>query len=949
MKDPAVRGSETTINASPARPPGLRGKTSFSPGENVAERFHITRFLGEGGMGQVYEAEDMVLGGLVALKTIRPEISSDQQTFERFKQEVRLAKEVTHDNVCRVFDLDNHNVPPFITMELLNGETLSARLSREGKMTTAEALPLIEQIAQGLAAAHQKGIIHRDFKPGNVMLSRTGSGVPHAKVTDFGLARTIDDCSSMAPGIVGTPGYMAPEQLEGRRATVASDIYALGVVMYEMVTGARPEFQRLTETAPSPRLTFPDLDPMWEAAILRCLERDSERRFSSAAEVVRAIRGNAGRFDRIEDSIRRHPAALVAAGLAATLAILIPFLIPSSRPNERTVLTQVTADSGLATYPAVSADGKLVAYASDRSGDENLDIWLEQIGGGDPVRLTRDPSDKYAPSFSPDGTKVVFRSERDGGGIYSVPTLGGEPQLIARGGFGPRFSPDGKWIAYWVGLPGSGFVEGSSHIYLKPVGGGPTKLFQPKFAADFWPIWTPDSEQLLFVGRQNPRAGGEKTLDWWIASLDGSPAKRTGARDAFERYNLKAPVGQDLITPSGWDSAGDRVLFSAALGDSTNIWDVPLSAESGQVAGPVRRRTAGAGVELYASAVPDPRRNSGLCYSSEILHVDVWELPLDANQGKVLGDMHRLTQGLSYAASPSLSADGTKLAFTGSRSGQWSVRTRDLETGKEAVHRSSEHMWFRARISADGNKVAYVDNQNAMYLVDVTKGASEKICDYCGPPTDISPDGSRVLFEPLGPPENVMMIDVATHRIGDMVEHESQPDWILYAGRFSPDGHWIAFHAAVDRSLNKRIFITPMRDGHGMAEADWIPVTTGSNIDAYVSWSPDGSLLYFLSDRDGFRCIWAQPLDPITKRPVGKAFAVQHFHRARQSLMRLDRGDVIGVSVASGKLVFALGELSGNVWLSETKRGSESRPQFFRWASAGEFLTSRMRVTRRPE
>ncbi len=236
-----------------------------------------------------------------------------------------------------------------------------------------------------------------------------------------------------------------------------------------------------------------------------------------------------------------------------------------------------------------------------------------------------------------------------------------------------------------------------------------------------------------------------------------------------------------------------------------------------------------------------------------------------------------------------------------------------------------------------------------MYLADLTKGTSEKICDSCGPPTDVSPDGSRVLFEPLGPPENVMMIDVATRRIGDMVEHQSRPDWILYAARFSPDGHWIAFHAAVDRSLNQRIFITPIRDGHGMAEADWIPVTTGSNVDAFVSWSPDGSLLYFLSDRDGFRCIWAQPLDPISKQPVGKAFAVQHFHRARQSLMRLDRGDVIGVSVARGKLVFALGELSGNVWLSETKGRSESQSQFFRWVSTGKFLTNRTQATRPPE
>jgi serine/threonine protein kinase/tetratricopeptide (TPR) repeat protein len=260
----------------------------FSSGQTASGRFRILRFLGRGGMGEVYEAEDLKLGGLVALKTIRPEIASDQKVFDRFLREIRLAKEVTHPNVCRVFDLDHHSQPPFLTMELLSGETLSARLRRE-KFTTAEALPLVEQMALALAAAHEQGIIHRDFKPGNVMLTPGKAGVTRAVVTDFGLARTVDGDSTMTPA--GTPNYMAPEQLTDGRATAESDIYSFGLVMHEMVTGARPDFHRLREPAPSPRRYAPDLDSSWEAAILRCLERDPAQRFSSAADVVRAIRG----------------------------------------------------------------------------------------------------------------------------------------------------------------------------------------------------------------------------------------------------------------------------------------------------------------------------------------------------------------------------------------------------------------------------------------------------------------------------------------------------------------------------------------------------------------------------------------------------------------------------------------------------------------------------------
>ena len=157
----------------------------FSPGQMVADRFRIICFRGEGGMGQVYQAEDEVLGGYVALKVIRPEIASDERTFERFKQEVRLAKAVTHENVCRVFDLNHDHVPPFVTMELVEGETLSRRLRRKGKLEPEDAFLLVKQMAAGLDAAHQKGIIHRDFKPGNVMLSRTARGTICPKITDL--------------------------------------------------------------------------------------------------------------------------------------------------------------------------------------------------------------------------------------------------------------------------------------------------------------------------------------------------------------------------------------------------------------------------------------------------------------------------------------------------------------------------------------------------------------------------------------------------------------------------------------------------------------------------------------------------------------------------------------------------------------------------------------------
>ncbi len=222
----------------------------FSPGARIAGRWEVTRFIAAGGMGEVYEVVDRELGARMALKTMRPELAAEARALDRFKREIHLARKVTHPNVCRIFDFgvhttDNGAQVPFLTMELLDGPTLSEHLSRVGRLTPATALPLVDQLTAALQAAHQAGVVHRDFKPQNIVLVDTRTTGLKAVVTDFGVARAFDgdDLAATrtgARGLIGSPAYMAPEQVEGRPAGPAADLYGLGVVLFEMVTGSLP-------------------------------------------------------------------------------------------------------------------------------------------------------------------------------------------------------------------------------------------------------------------------------------------------------------------------------------------------------------------------------------------------------------------------------------------------------------------------------------------------------------------------------------------------------------------------------------------------------------------------------------------------------------------------------------------------------------------------------------
>jgi tetratricopeptide (TPR) repeat protein len=313
-------------------PPGIVSRAAalhaFQPGETVAGRYRIDSMIGEGGMGEVYAAQDLELGERLALKTLRAG-ALGEAGMDGFRREVQLARKVTHPHVCRIFDFGKHGDAMFLTMELVEGETLAARLKRDGAMSATEALEVARQIASALDAAHAAGVAHRDFKPGNILVGRGADGAMRAVVTDFGLARPLasgGEGVSSAGLAIGTPAYMAPEQIEGKGAGPPADIYALGVVLYEMVTGELPYDARSplamaaekVRRLPAPPSARGAAGGVWDAVILRCLAFDPAERFGSAKEAVRAL--ESGRVPRNWRRRATRAAATIAGAALLTLA-----------------------------------------------------------------------------------------------------------------------------------------------------------------------------------------------------------------------------------------------------------------------------------------------------------------------------------------------------------------------------------------------------------------------------------------------------------------------------------------------------------------------------------------------------------------------------------------------------------------------------------------------------
>jgi tetratricopeptide (TPR) repeat protein len=378
---------------SPSGEPG-----ALSNGDRIG-RFRITRQIGAGGMGRVHEAEDMEFGGRVALKTLHPEYADRSDFAARFRREIQLARKVTHPNVCRILDVGRHELHgrqiTFLTMEFLAGETVAERLKR-GRVPPAEALPILRQIAQGLAALHAAGVIHRDLKPANIIVAPSGQ---RAVITDFGLAHTIEPAEleeqlTTAGQILGTPAYMPPEQLAGKKLVPQADIYSLGVVMYEMLTGRRPfESSNFVESAalkmartPDPPSRFVQLDSRWDSLILQCLEADVDKRPRNVAQVLGLLNGlDTGESVAVHRWRRK---LLMFGGIAAgTVAIALPAAYIYAEPDWRRTLCgkglefacRLPADKDIAVLPfetlgASESERKLAAGTARyvRTGFERL-------------------------------------------------------------------------------------------------------------------------------------------------------------------------------------------------------------------------------------------------------------------------------------------------------------------------------------------------------------------------------------------------------------------------------------------------------------------------------------------------------------------------------------------------------------------------------------------------
>ncbi len=902
-------------------------------GTTVAN-FQVLERLGQGGMGVVYKARDTKLGRLVALKVLAADLVISPEHRQRFLREAKAASALNHPNIVTIYDLVNSGGIDFIVMELVSGSTLDQIVARKGAKLH-EALTYAIQIADALATAHRAGIVHRDLKPANVVITPEGS----IKVLDFGLAKLLethpsaDAESTQAMGwtdksiteegmVLGTVAYMSPEQAEGRPVDARSDVFSFGSLLYELLSGERP-FRGDTKMAvlsavlrvdPKPvREVDPGIPPELERIVVRCLRKDPHRRFQTMADVRIELEevkedSDSGRLVAAAPADRQKRVGARAFLFLLLLLVIAGaglWMIESPSPARQTNLRQLTRDTGLTTDPALSRDGKLLAYASDRGGDGNLDIWIQQLGGAEPLRLTRDVTDERTPVFSPDGTRIAFRAEQEGGGIYVIPTLGGMPKKIVALGRNPQFSPNGNEIAYWVGPSGEGII-GNAFAYIVNSAGGVPRHAGGGLATSIHPIWSPDGKFLLIAARE--RVAGVQESDWWVIPVDGGRPVKTGALGALRKQNLTIGAVANTIVPEIWAADGEHVIFSARSGDTWNLWQIRLLPSTFQVTGTAERLSSGTTLEQR----PTASAAGQLAFASINESADVWSLPIQ--QGTIPGQLRQVTRD-GTVRTPALLRGDHKLFYVSGKSGQSEVYSLDLDTGRENKLTESPILKLEPQPNRTGTSVVYLQRAtpSAIFRISLTPEGQpiqdQKICDLCGAPSDWLHDDaslltSRVIKKRMG----AVLLETRSRKVSEVLSHADRAVW---HPTFSADERWILF--AAHDGIHSGIYVAPYR-GQAIREQEWIYVTDASSWDDKPRWALADELVYYTSDRDGFRCVWAQRLDRTTRRPVGSAIAVYHAHNSRRSLLNVDLA-WLDLAVARDRLLFNMTERTGNIWM----------------------------------
>ena len=887
--------------------------------------YRIDSKLGEGGMGLVYRARDLHLDREVAIKVLPTETVADPERKRRFAQEAKAASALNHPNILHIYDISAQDGVDFIAMEYVKGETLAQRIGRK-ELPLKQTLKYASQIADALTTAHRAGIIHRDIKPSNLIVSDKGV----VKVLDFGLAKLIEPTepnpgsptesmkADSAPRtevgtVVGTVAYMSPEQAAGKNVDARSDIFSFGTTLYEMVTGRRP-FQGDTKMStlaaiihhePPPPSEFAGaLPPELEKIIARCLRKDPERRAQHMDDVKLALEelkeesesgktATAARQPR--SAVFRYVA--VAAGAVIAGAAAFWFVANYLQREDAAIyqLRPITRDEARSFNPALSPDGKLLVYSSDRAGGNNVDLWLQQVAGGEPMRLTRHPARETDARFSADGSQIVF--VRAGAGVYTIPALGGTERLIVKEGSNPSYSPDGQWIAYTTGYPGSRELYG---LFLIPSSGGAPRKVPAALDAFCCPLWSPDGTHLVVVTNEvQPLVGTTHRRDWAIVPREGGAPIRLRAEQHLRGEGFSA------FQPVAWVGNPDRLFFSGTRAGRTNIWSVEIDPRKGTLRGKPRRLTAGTG-EFPGS----PSLDSRIPFSTGTGSMSLYSLGLDAREGKATGESQRVIQAGASEQFPTVTSDGRKMVFASRKLGTLDIWMKDLVTGEESVVVATPDEEPRGVISPDGSRLAFqrVENQRQVnYLFPLPGGPEEKFCEGCGSMLGFSSDGKSVLVSE-GEPTRFVLFEIDTGRKTVLAVHPKYP---IHDVSLSPDGHWCAFKLVLGAE-RQPVYVTPVRGGPPAAEQEWIQIAEG-HYNYKPFWSPDGKLLYYYSSKDGRNCLYGRRLDGSTKRPVDEEFSVHHFHGDLQPA----GGPYVGYGLTANRLYLPMQESKSSVWLAE--------------------------------
>jgi Tol biopolymer transport system component len=727
-------------------------------------RYEIGKLLGRGGMGEVYAARDAELDRPVALKFLLSEADGDRSGIRRFVREAKAASALNHPNILTVYEVVHAESGLAIAMELVEGKAL--RELRDTPLGSKQVVDLGRQIASALATAHEKGLVHRDIKPENLVLRQDGL----VKVLDFGLARTFPTqvtVKSQTTGwdtAPGTPRYMSPEQLCGGALTGATDVFSLGIVLYELATGRHPfEAEYAWETAyaihsrePAPPASLNDaISPALETLILATLSKDPNAR-PSALEVAHLLEAalrdaethradhplvheaplgpaRGGRGHPVERAHRTRtlaPQAWAGALVVAVAGLAVYAWISRRdvRPEAPLKLVPLTTFAGAKDYAAFSPDGSRIAF-SWNGGKEDVrerHIYIKAIGTGEPIQLTSAEEDDTWPAWSPDGRNIAFVRRLPGSerAVYIIPSAGGRERKLAVGGEGVSWSPDGKWLAL-ANLPAP---KGSGGLFLLSLVTGARREFSvPQSASDGFPVYSPDGQWIAFMRLRSER-------DVFIMPATGGPARQL-------TFDAKPKLG---LT---WTADNREIVYSTQREyGGAGLWRVSIS-------GGEPRRLAST---LDFAGNPNISRKGGrLAYTESWIDSNIYRsdgpgFTASGVPGQ-FGEPHKVIASSREDHSPSFSTDGERVAFVSNRTGHSEIWTAHRNGSHEVQLTHFESFAGTSRWSPDGRWIAFdciLDGNKDIWVISAEGGAPHRLTT--GPAQDTkpswSPDGAWIYF-----------------------------------------------------------------------------------------------------------------------------------------------------------------------------------------------------------